>query len=143
MIGCKHPNINLCFFRFGITSLDTVVFGRFLRPKKCHFWPKTWIFCTFFKSDNFLKHSILIICHGCQFSFYKLFFNVSQYTLSAISVPPNLTPIDVLFFGFSLCYLEKTNNIAVVNNVPDKVFFPSLFPSLTRLAVFCHFPRQK
>ena len=28
------------FFRFGITSLYTVVSGRFPGPKKCHFWPK-------------------------------------------------------------------------------------------------------
>ena len=35
MIGCKHPNGCFAFFRFCLTSLLTVVFGRFLKPKKC------------------------------------------------------------------------------------------------------------
>ena len=38
MIGCKHPNGNLFFSRFGLTSLYMVVLGHFLSPKKCNFW---------------------------------------------------------------------------------------------------------
>ena len=30
------------FFRFGIPSLYTVVFGQFSRPKICNFWPKNF-----------------------------------------------------------------------------------------------------
>ena len=40
---------------FGWTSLYTVVFGRFPRPKKCHLWPKKWIFVIFFSIKVFLK----------------------------------------------------------------------------------------
>ena len=35
-------------FRFGITSLYMVIFGRFPRPKKFNFGPKKWIFGKFF-----------------------------------------------------------------------------------------------
>ena len=50
MIGCKHLNDNFFLFRFDLTSLYMVVFGRFPRPKKCNFWPKNCIFGTFLKS---------------------------------------------------------------------------------------------
>ena len=92
------------------------------------FWPKKWIFRTFFLVNIFLKHSILIICHVSHFSFSKLSLNVPWNTLSAISAPSNFTPMDARFFWFLLCfdffklYVEKNNNIAVVDNVPGNVF---------------------
>ena len=71
----------------------------------------------------FFKHSILIICHGGHFSFFKLFLKVAKYTWSAKSWNHFLIPIDLHFFRFLLCidflklYLEKTIEIAVVDNV--------------------------
>ena len=51
MVGFKHPNSRLEFFRFGLTSLHTVDFGRFPRPKKCHFG----FLVLFLKSDHLIK----------------------------------------------------------------------------------------
>ena len=42
------PTVIHFFFRFGLSSLYTVVFGRFPIPKKCNCWPKKWILGTFF-----------------------------------------------------------------------------------------------
>ena len=44
------PTVIYFFFRFGLTSLYTVVLGCFPRPKKYQFWPKKGIF--FFWSDH-------------------------------------------------------------------------------------------
>ena len=42
MIGCKHPNGHFSSsFIFGLDSLYPVVFGRFPRPKMCHFGIKS------------------------------------------------------------------------------------------------------
>ena len=79
------------FFRYGLISLYTVVFGRFPRPKKCNFW----IVDTLLKSDNFLKHSLSIICHFGHCSFFMIFLNVAWYTILALSRTTILTPIDV------------------------------------------------
>merc|ERR1712127_778297 len=82
----------------------------------------------FSKVAIFLKHSILIICHGGHFSFSKLFLNVALYRLLAISAPSFFTPIDLRFFLFLLCfdffklYLEKAIKKTVVGNVPGNIF---------------------
>ena len=94
----SHWSFN--FFRFCLTSLYTILFGRFPRPKKCHFCLKR-----IFLKKNFLKltvfrHSILIICHFVHISFSTLFLNVAWYMLLAISWTIVLTPINVRFFCF-------------------------------------------
>ena len=134
------------FFRFDLPSLYTVVFDRYPRPKKISFWPKKWNFGTFFKSDDCLKKSILIICHGGHFSFSKLFLKVAKYTWSAESGNHFLTPQICVFFGFNFfflkLYLEKSFKIAVVGNVPGDILVFYFFPSLSWLAVLGRFLRQ-
>ena len=78
-------------------------------PNRLYGWanlPFSSIFRPFWGLFNliFLNHSNLIICHGCHFSFSKLFLNVAWYTLSATSAPSDFTPIN-LFFGF-LSYFD-------------------------------------
>ena len=123
MVGCKHPNV--WFFRFGLTSLDTVVFGRF----------------GFFKSD-FFYYSILIICHFGHFSFSTCFLNITWYTLFAISWTTVLNPVDMIFLNHFLFNFRKNSQHSSCFIVPGNVLhFPH--PRLTHLAIFGCFPMQK
>ena len=135
------PNvIFFFFFRFGITSLYTVVFGRFPRPKKCHFW----IFGTFWKVTIFFRHSILIICHFGHFSFSTLFLNVARYTLSAISgtrINMRFIFIFILLFFLKLFLKNKNGQHSSCWQRPRKhCFFLKLFP---KPHSFGRFPLQK
>ena len=40
-LDANNRTVIYFFLRFGLTVIYTVLFGRFPRPKKCHFWPKT------------------------------------------------------------------------------------------------------
>ena len=83
----------------------------------------------FIKVTICFKYSILIICHGGHFSFSKLSLNVAQYTLSAISVSSNFTPINLrfsrflLWFDFLKLYLEKKINKASFPKRQKTLFF--------------------
>ena len=79
------------------------------------------------KCDDFLKISILIICHFGHFLFSKLFLN-AQYTLVAISWTTNVIPIDMRFYQSFICFdfLKLFKKNGQHSNVPGNVlhFFP-------------------
>ena len=80
----QTSQLSIIFFRFCITSLYKVVFGRFPRPKKCNFWPKVNFWHLFFKSYNYFWDFpsswfvILISFHFLSFSWTPLSIRYPQ-----------------------------------------------------------------
>ena len=82
------------FFRFGLTSPYTFVFGRFPRPRKCIFWPNKQSFW-----PSFLKKF-----HPRHLSFWSLFiFYVFSECCSKYVIRNNVDPQSMSMF-FLFCF---------------------------------------